>query len=26
VSGVSAGISHAFQSLRSKRGQRGGVA
>ena len=25
VSGVSAGISQAFQSLRSKRGQRGGV-
>ena len=25
VSGVSAGISHAFQSFRNKRGQRGGV-
>jgi hypothetical protein len=25
VSGVSAGISQAFQSLRGKRGQRGGV-
>jgi hypothetical protein len=25
VSGVSAGISHAFQSFRNRRGQRGGV-